>query len=45
MGPPGKLLVGPAVGVIDTAGELFVDGGSGNALGVVVVEVLDSAGE
>jgi hypothetical protein len=40
-----RLLDEPAVVLIEMAGELFVDGGSGKALGVVMVEVLDSAGE
>lgn len=44
-GAPAKLLAEPVVGIVVTAGELFVDGGSGKALGVVIVEVLDSAGE
>lgn len=35
----------PAAALVEIAGELFSDGGSGKALGVVNVEVLDSVGE
>jgi hypothetical protein len=45
MGPLARVLDEPVVVFIAMAGELFADGGNGKALGVVIVEVLDSAGE
>jgi hypothetical protein len=45
IGGPAAPPIGPDVADIVTTGEVFVDGGSGRARGVVIVELLDSAGE
>jgi hypothetical protein len=44
-GGPADPAIGPEVADMGTTGEVFVDEGSGRARGVVIVELLDSAGE
>jgi hypothetical protein len=44
-GGPAAPPMGPEVADIGTTGDVFVDGGRGRARGVVIVELLDSAGE